>query len=463
MDFTLYPKQAKAFTTPANEVLYGGSAGSGKSHLMRVSAIAYSLEIPHLQTYIFRRISKDLNLNHMTGSTGFPAMLAEMIESGHVKINYSKNEIRFWNGSVIRLCYCQYEQDVMSFQGAEIGYLLIDELTHFSKTIYSFLRSRCRITHDIPDKYQGMFPRIMGATNPGGVGHAWVKAAFVDKVPNMAIEKMSMDDGGMNRQFIPALLQDNPSLDYDEYVGRLAGLGNPSLVKAMLEGDWNIVAGGMFDDLWDYDKHVVEPFKIPYTWKVNRGFDWGSSKPFAVVWFAESDGCDIELRDGTRRHTNKSDIFIVDELYGWNGKVNEGVRWGADKIAKEIIKIETNKGYVTNSANVADSAIYTVENNNCIATDMQNAGVHFVRANKSAGSRANGWQLIRDRLQNALDDEDKGIYFFNTCPQTIRTMPILPRDKRKQDDIDTEAEDHIADVIRYRCLMPAYQGSVVQL
>jgi len=103
----------------------------------------------------------------------------------------------------------------------------------------------------------------------------------------------------MLRQFIPALMTDNPSLDHD-YSGKLEGLGDPALVKAMRDGDWNIVAGGMFDDLWTPSVHIVRSFEIPYSWKINRGFDWGSSKPFSVLWFAESDGTDITYPDGVR-------------------------------------------------------------------------------------------------------------------------------------------------------------------
>ena len=69
--------------------------------------------------------------------------------------------------------------------------------------------------------------------------------------------------------------------------------------RAWLFGDWDITAGGMFDDLWDASVHVVQPFEIPGTWYLDRSFDWGSSKPYSVGWWAESDGSDIKLADGT--------------------------------------------------------------------------------------------------------------------------------------------------------------------
>src|SRR5271167_3390203 len=117
----------------------------GKSHFLRIAAIAYCAEIPNLQCYLFRRLATDLEKNHMSGATGFPALLADWVDASHVKINYSKLHITFWNGSVIKLAYVQYEKDVTKFQGAEIGLLLCDELTHFTDSIYRFLRGRLRL------------------------------------------------------------------------------------------------------------------------------------------------------------------------------------------------------------------------------------------------------------------------------------------------------------------------------
>ena len=430
---------------------------------MRTKAIYLCMQIAGLQVYLFRRLSDDLYKNHMIGGGGFYAMLDELMQSGHAKYNGSKNYIEFWNGSKIWLCHCQYEKDMYKYLGAEIHVLLIDELTMFSETIYNFLRGRCRIgSLVVADELRDKLPLILCGTNPGGAGHNWVKFNWIDKLKPLECERMEKSEGGMIRQFIPALMTDNPSLDHD-YEGKLEGLGNPALVKAMRDGDWNIVAGGMFDDLWNPQVHVSRAFEIPYSWKINRGFDWGSSKPFAVLWFAESDGTDITYPDGTTRHSNKGDIYIFDEIYGWSGKPNEGVRKRASEIADNILELEAAKGYLMNSENVADSAIFTVENGNCIATDMEQRGVYWGRANKSPGSRINGWQLMRDRLENSAKGEDKGLYIFDRCRQTIRTIPVLPRDKRKADDIDTESEDHIADVIRYRCLTPTYENTVIHL
>lgn len=469
MELALHPQQSEAYLSTATEILYGGAAGGGKSHLMRVGAIAWCTDIPGLQVYIFRRLSDDLLKNHMEGVTGFPALLSEWIDSGLVKINWSKAFIEFWNGSKIHLCHCQYEKDVTKYQGAEIHVLMLDELTHFTEKIYRYLRGRCRMgALQLPKKYAGLFPRILGSANPGGIGHNWVKATFIDIAPPLRITRQPKSEGGMLRQYIPAKLADNPTLleNDPDYVDRLEGLGNAALVKAMRDGDWNIVAGGMFDDVWDQVMHAVVPFDVPPGWRIDRSFDWGSSKPFSVGWWAETDGTDAVMRDGTRRSFPRGTLIRIAEWYGWNGKPNEGLRMLAVEVARGVLKVEREIGIAGRvKSGPADSAIFDTQNGVCIADDMAKAGVKWEKADKGPGSRRNGWERMRKMLKAALQHpmEEPGLLVFDTCRQFIRTVPVLPRDERQPDDIDTDAEDHVGDETRYRCTMPTRTATVAPL
>lgn len=468
MNLELHRQQSVAYVSPATEILYGGAAGGGKSHLMRVAAVSWCSDIPGLQVYIFRRISGDLIKNHMEGPSSFPVLLADWVQNKFVKINYSDSSIEFWNGSKIFLCHCQYEKDKYKYQGAEIHVLLIDELTHFTDSIYRYLRGRVRMAGlDLPDRYKGMFPRVINGSNPGGTGHHWVKAAFVDQGP-MVMVKQPKSEGGMLRQYIPAKVDDNPTLikDDPDYMDRLEGLGNPALVKAMKSGDWNIVDGGMFDDLWREDVHVLAPFEMPKTWRVDRSFDWGSSRPFSVGWWAESDGSDVILKDGTRRSFPRGTLFRIQEWYGWNGKANEGLKMLAADIAKGIKERERHIAARVQPG-PADNSIFDTQDGHCIADNMAAHGVRWERGDKSPGSRTNGWELLRGRLAAALDKdengnsilrtrpmEEPGLFIFSHCRQWLRTVPTLPRDEKKPDDVDSDAEDHAGDETRYRVSMP---------
>lgn len=346
MELSLQPKQTLVFQSKANEILYGGGAGSGKSHLLRIAAIGYSIAIPGLQTYLFRRTSPDLVLNHMSGPSAFPAILSEWVDSKHVNINYTKNEIRFWNGSTIHLCHCQHEKDKFSYQGAEIHLLMMDELTHFTESIYRYLRGRVRLGGiKIPAEYKEQFPRIICGTNPGNTGHMFVKKTWVDFAPAYEIVQASPEEGGFKRQFIPAVLSDNKILtDNDpEYANRLRGLGTDALVDAMLRGSWDIAEGGYFDGLWDRTVHVIKPFSIPKSFRIDRAFDWGSSKPFSVGYWAESDGTSITLPDGTIKTYPRGTLIRIGEIYGWNGEPDVGLFLTAKEIAELIIEYEAGK------------------------------------------------------------------------------------------------------------------------
>lgn len=454
MILELHERQSIAFESPATEIMYGGAAGGGKSHLLRAAAIAWCVAIPGLQVYLFRRVTTDLIKNHIEGPTGFPVLLADWMESGYASWNASKNYITI-GPSRIHLCHCQYEKDVYKYQGAEIHVLMMDELTHFTAAQYKFLRSRVRMGGLLPsDEYRGRFPRIVSATNPGGVGHNWVKAAFVDPAPPLDVWKTDDDEGGMLRQFIPALLEDNPTLLETDpnYEHRLHGLGNPALVRAMRYGDWDIVAGGMFDDVWSPEKHIVEPFEIPAAFRVDRSFDWGSSKPFSVGWHAQLTE-PFQLPDG--RLAPRDSVIRIGEWYGWDGRnPNQGVRMSDKEIALGTLERETAlgiKGRV--AAGPADAAIFALDNDNTsIAGTMEKHGVKFTPADKRPGSRKAGWQRCRNYLKAALDGDREHPWYlvFNTCRQFIRTIPALPRSERDPDDVDTDAEDHVGDEWRYR-------------
>ena len=450
MEINLEAKQTLAFTTPATEFLAGGAAGGGKSFMLRVSAMRWCMEVPGIQVYLFRRTLPDLRDNHLRGPTSFQVLLAEHLKSGHVKYRSVENEFEFWNGSILHLCYCDSENDVEKYRGAEIHVLLMDELVHFSDYQYRFLRSRVRIAGlNIPPQYKSRLPRIECASNPGSVGHAWVKRTWISPKPPMEIWKAPASEGGMLRQFIPARLADNPHLTRDDpqYADRLRGLGTDSLVRAMLEGDWDIVAGQAFEKL-RRDVHGIEPFEPPQDWLCFGSFDWGSAKPFSYGMWAVSNG---ETLPNGRKYPRGA-LIRFNEFYGWTGKANEGVRMDVREVAQEILKLEDGRklGY-----RIADSSIFNVDGGPSIGETFMKHRVIFRAAPKGKGSRHNGFVEVRNRI--AGDEEGPMLYATTNCHAGFwRTMPDLVLDDHQYginaEQIDSSQEDHCSDEVMYACM-----------
>lgn len=442
-----------ALLSEATEVLYGGAAGGGKSFLMRAAAILWCCAIPGLQVYIFRRISDDLVKNHMEGPKGFRALLAAMAADGWASI--VEDEIRFWNGAKIYLCHCKDAKDVYKYQGAEIHVLLIDELTHFTEQMYRFLRNRVRMVGiTLPAEYVGKFPRILCGSNPGNIGHQFVKMGFIDAVgDSMVIRQMPATEGGMRRQYIPAKLNDNPSMAEDDpgYEDRLSGLGSVALVAAMRDGDWDVVEGAFFDN-WSSARHVVRPFEIPKAWPRIRAGDWGSAKPFSFGWYAlVTDtyrteggiilprGCMVKYREW----------YGIKESNG-SFEANTGLKMTAEDVGRGIV-FRDGKEEIDDA--VLDPATFAENGGKSIAERMQDEGAWFREADNTrvAGKGAlSGWDQVRARL-NGDGDGNPMLVFFSTCTHSIRTIPALQHDPLRPEDIDTDGEDHAADETRYAC------------
>lgn len=465
--------QNEFLRNPVFEVLYHGTRGPGKTDAL-LMAFAQHVGKGHGAAWagiIFRQSYPQLADVQAKSEKWFRLIFPE------AKFNRSKMLWEWPTGERLLLRHMARREDYWNYHGHEYPFIGWEELTNWADdACFKSMFSCCRSSK------QGV-PRMVRATcNPYGVGHNWVKdryRLFINTHRTIAITD-AVDVDGRPEPFRCAihgnvkenliLLKADPN--YIQTV--IASAANPGMAKAWIEGSWDIVAGGMFDDVWKAEFNVVKRFAVPLSWRIDRSFDWGSSAPFSVGWWAESDGSDLRFADGSYTSTVRGDLFRIKEWYGWNGQPNKGVQALATDIALGIVERELSWGLRDiNDPNAplrvkpgpADSSIFTTENGVSIGTDMEKRvrvgnhlqkGVYWTRADKRPGSRKVGWEQIRKMMKAAhregnLPREKPGLFVIgDECTQFLRTMLTLPRSEKDLDDVDTAAEDHIGDEVRYR-------------
>jgi hypothetical protein len=503
--------QTLALSCPAHVIVYHGTRGPGKTdaQLIRFRRNVGQGYGRHWRGIIFDREYKNLDDLVSKSMRWFPEIREEGTTKGEARFLSSKSDYRWvWpTGEELLFRAVKRDVDYWGYHGQEFPFIGWNELTKFpTDTLFDAMMSCNRSSfisqeHPVyrPDGSIFYLPEmpleVFATCNPHGAGHNWVKKRFINVAPMGQIVRRTInvfnprtqqrEDFVKTQVHLFGSYRENKYLS-PQYVAELESIKDPNKRKAWLNGDWDIVAGGMFEDEWDSHTHIVAPFDIPHSWKIDRSFDWGSSKPFSVGWWAESDGSDVKLRDGTWRSTVKGDIFRIAEWYGTSGKTNQGLRLLASKIAEGIVAREIAMGlYGRVRPGPADNSIWDTENGNSIARDMEFAvvlekngkpltykGVSWERSDKSPGSRKHGWEKIREYLENAkpqyvpgpngeklrVPREKPGLFTFNTCVYFIDLFPGLPRSEEDPDDVDTNAEDHIGDEVRYEVLSKALGG-----
>ncbi len=439
--WTPQPKQKIFMSRPENEALYGGAAGGGKSDCALAEALR-QVHIPHYKGIILRKtypqLSELIDRSREIYKSAFP----------RAKYNEQKHCWTFPSGAKIYFGAMQYTKDRTNYQGKRYDFIDFDELTQFTWDEYSYLFSRNR------PNGPGTRCYIRAQANPGGIGHGWVKERFITAAPPMTPIweniKIAMPDGTTqthkrSRIFVPSSVFDNKILmkNNPEYVASLAQLPEAER-NALLYGDWDSFSGQVFTEWRNnpdgyktrINTHVIEPFRVPDSWRIYRGFDFGYAKPFSVGWYAVD-------HDGR--------MYRVRELYGCTGTPNEGVKWNVAEIARRIAEIEKediNLKY-KKIYGIADPSIFDESRGESIAQMMEREGIYFERGDNT---RLAG----KMQLHNRLSFDENGIpmlYVFDTCMHFIRTIPELVYSQTDVEDIDTTTEDHIYDECRYVCMV----------
>ena len=390
--------------------LYGGAKGGGKSRILRWALVRYLLYrakegFKNVRVALFCEDYPSLKDRQLTKiNSEFPKWLGDLSDSSIEGLSFRLRPQ--FGGGILAL---RNLDDPSKYASSEFAAGAIDELTKNKREVFDMLRSIIRwpgISHN----------PLMGATNPGEIGHAWVKKLWIDK-------KFESGDPDPNQLFfIKSLPTDNP-YNSQEYIEELKRLPE-NLRKAYLEGNWDIFAGQYFNE-WNKEKHVAIPFVIPASWKRFRAYDHGRENPACCKWYA----LDYDGR-----------VWVYKEFY------QRGLN--VDQIAKEINRLSEGETY---EYSVADPSIFAKmgfvdsSGGQTIAESFARQGIQFIPA---SNRRIDGWNLMHQYLSWNETTYPKMMY-FNTCHNSIRTIPTLIHDEHKPEDLDSAGEDHSADVDRY--------------
>ena len=430
-------KQRLFHASKANEILYGGAAGGGKTKALIMDALFRTMTWPGTTAAVFRRTYQELD------DTDIKEALASYPES-IAKYNAGRHEFRLVNGSKILFRHCENEADRFKYSGIEIQFLYFDELTSFEQVVYDFIKTRLRAKRSL-----NVVPIVRSASNPGNIGHGWVKKMFVDAGPYMSIQEQEIYSETLHKskivrtQYIPALAMENPFIT-DDYIFELEQKPD-ALRKALLEGNWNAFEGQVFDikddpahykdRLWT---HVIEPFDIPLDWPRYFSFDHGFSRPFSALWWTI---------DPSGR------AYLYREWPGCKPKqANVGLELTPVQIADGIIEREANE--IKDNLRVlrvADPAIFDKSRGDSVADQMAPGYMgrrHGVLFSKGDNARIAGKMQLHERLR--FDDKGRPmLYIFSTCKNWLRTVSTLPYSTKNPEDVDSDAEDHDYDATRY--------------
>jgi len=463
--------QSLSLSCPCDEILYEGTRGPGKTaaqllRFRRLVGLGYGA--------FWKGVIFDIEYKNLADIISQSKKLFNKFQDG-ARFLSSNSELKWvWpTGEELLFRYEQKADGYWNYHGQEFPFIGHNELTkrpdsEFYESMFSCMRSSFRpADYPLPDG--SLLPPIplecFSTTNPFGVGHTWVKKRFIDVTPRGKVFKTETtvfnpqteqeEVVTLTRVAIHGSWRENPYLD-TKYIANLMAIKDPNKRKAWVEGSWDVTSGGRFDHLWDYKTHVIKPFKIPKSWGVDRSHDWGESKPFSNLWWAECDGTEVTLDNGKVFAPARGSLICIGELYGCHpDELNKGLNMSATNVGKMVKWVDKRirgeevdepfkyQGQCNFIPGIVKGMVYpgpadnAINNPNddmiSIADKMAKSGVKWTESDKRPGSRIAGASLICEMLEAALEAKDNqsgqaerpAIYFFENVRGIISRLPVL--------------------------------------
>lgn len=421
---TLNPKQERFYNSTAKYTAYGGARGGGKTHAVRVKAVAGALLYPGIRILIIRRTYSELQHNHIEP-------ILKMIPQPQVGVyNIQLHQIYFTNGSTIIFGHFNsYNSAFQEYQGQEYDWIFIDEATQFTEQEFRLLGGCLRGVNEFPK-------RMYLTCNPGGVGHRWVKRLFVDRDFKTDCENPEENEDPNDYEFIQATVDDNTALMNSEggrdYLKQLSQL--PENIRAAHRyGDWDGLSGNYFPEFSE-GKHTCEAFPIPRWWRRYRALDYGLDM-LACYWFA----VDETGRAWCYRELKQKDLVVSDA-------------------ARMILENTGINEHIDITFAPPDLWSRTKDSGKSMAELFMTNGVPLVKA---SNNRVQGWLQVKEFLKDSPDGRP-GLMFFRSCKGIIEDIQAIEVDGNNPNDCKKEPHDitHSNDAIRYFCVSRSLPGEM---
>jgi hypothetical protein len=453
-------RQKEFFTHSADIVGYGGSAGSGKSWVLRnhcwyilefESQRVMRGEIKQSQAWVvyFRRVMPNLRQTVEYSQSEFLSI------DPQAKWNANDHIWRFSNGVHFMFAAMEKKTDWTKFQSWEFIEQNWDELTEFEEEQFDHLDTRMRTT----DPALKRFMNVRWGSNPTGPGLVWVRRRFVEpyKKKNIPVGttlrvRTKLDDGKIidkDQVFIQAYLSDNQILDADGQYRASLMLHKPQIAIPLLKGDWYYNSGGFFAPYWKQEYHECENHKIPPNVFRFRSQDWGLNDPCSTTWwYVDQWGCMTAYYNlYVKNMTVEKVAGAIQEVERYFGD------WDVENKRSMLRRSPLDRKCWDRSPVAGPS----------IAHEYHRLGVPWIESIKD---RFNGLAEICRRLDQFVDTETglrhtgqqplpptarPMIRWMRRCTKPLETLPVIPGKPNNPGDTDPDAEDHAVDDTMYAC------------
>lgn len=433
-------------------LLFGGAAGGGKSEWLCYHAYHLSINNPGHVSLLLRTTLPELRRSLIRR---MQIRFAQMGVAAKLRRNDNLTAYYFPNGSIIEFGFCNSEGDVDRYLSAEYDFIGFDEASKFSPYAIQMIQSRCRTT--TAKRSRGIHPHVALGTNPGGLAHRYLKRLCIDGTnKGAAIAVYNVDNGGLDTEavldgkiiasrllpfplnaeqaqtiragidetseitvgFVPSLVSDNPHID-PAYIKRLKAL-NATDRAQYLEGDWDAIEDRAFP-MFSRAIHVVAPYPVPDDRWFACGIDYGYTAPAVCLWGAWDEHGHLHVY----RESKLTQYSTRQQAQTW----------------KNLSRDEAL------SMVLADRSTHQQNDQGpSIAQQWRNAGWRTSPANNA---RVPGWSNLRAYLEVDPATGTPWMTVGANCQYLIDTLATIERDKKNPEDVDTKADDHACDALRY--------------